>query len=106
KILHDKGLSTGVGDEGGFAPTLPGERPHEQVLMTIMQAISDAGYKPGRDIFLALDCAASEFVAKDRGYNFEGKVLTSKEMISIYSQWLDQYPIISIEDGLSEHDWE
>jgi enolase len=106
KILHDKGLSTGVGDEGGFAPNLPGDRPHEQVLMTIMQAITEAGYKPGRDIYLALDCAASEFVAKGQGYNFEGKVISSKEMISLYSQWAEQYPIISIEDGLSEHDWD
>ena len=106
KILHDKGLSTGVGDEGGFAPMFEGAKPHEQVLQCIMTAITTAGYKPGRDIFLALDCAASEFVAKGAGYNFEGKVLTSKEIISLYSQWLDQYPIISIEDGLSEHDWE
>ena len=105
KILHDKGLSTGVGDEGGFAPFF-----RASVRMSkcsdIMQAITDAGYKPGRDIFLALDSAASEFVAKGQGYHFEGKTLTSKEMISLYSQWADQYPIISIEDGLSEHDWE
>ncbi len=106
KIQHDKGLSTGVGDEGGFAPKLEGDRQHEQVLTNIMQAITDTGYKPGRDIFLAIDAAASEFVAKGQGYHFEGKVLSSKEMISLYSQWVDQYPIISIEDGLSEHDWE
>jgi enolase len=106
KILHDKGLSTGVGDEGGFAPMLEGARSHEQVLSTIMQAISDAGYKPGRDIFLALDCAASEFGNGRDGYQFEGKTVSSQEMIKLYSQWVDQYPIISIEDGLSEHDWE
>jgi enolase len=106
KILHDKGLSTGVGDEGGFAPKFEGEKTHEQVLSTIMQAIAEAGYKPGRDIYLALDCAASEFVAGKDGYNFEGKTVSSKEMNSLYSQWVDQYPIISIEDGLSEHDWD
>jgi enolase len=110
KILHDKGLSTGVGDEGGFAPMFEGERPHEQALQNIMQAITDAGYKPGRDIYLALDCAASEFTAASQGgaqgYAFEGKTLSSKEMNTLYSQWLDQYPIISIEDGLAEHDWE
>jgi enolase len=106
KILHDKGLSTGVGDEGGFAPMLEGARAHEQVLSNIMQAISDAGYKAGRDIFLALDCAASEFGNGRDGYQFEGKTVSSQEMIKLYSQWVDQYPIISIEDGLSEHDWE
>jgi enolase len=106
KILHDKGLSTGVGDEGGFAPMFEGERAHEQVLQNIMQAISDAGYKSGRDIFLALDCAASEFGNGREGYKFEGKTLSSQELIKLYSQWVDQYPIISIEDGLSEHDWE
>jgi enolase len=108
KILHDKGLATGVGDEGGFAPNFSGDKPHEQVLTAILQAISDAGYKAGRDIFLALDCAASEFVSKEAGggYDFEGKKKSSKEMIDLYSQWVDVYPIISIEDGLAEHDWE
>lgn len=108
KILHDKGLSTGVGDEGGFAPFFEGERPHEQALSAIVQAISDAGYKPGRDIFLALDSAASEFT--DGGnvgwYRFEDKKISSKDLITLYSQWAERYPIISIEDGLSEHDWE
>ncbi|MGZ3698346.1 MAG: phosphopyruvate hydratase [Bdellovibrionota bacterium] len=106
KILHDKGLSTGVGDEGGFAPVFEGERPHEQALTAIMQAIEDAGYRPGTDVFLALDCAASEFSAGVGAYNFEGKRLSSKEMIGIYSQWVEAYPILSIEDGLSEHDWD
>lgn len=106
KILHDKGLSTGVGDEGGFAPVFEGDKPHEQALQAIMQAISDAGYKSGRDIYLALDCAASEFTAGRDGYQFEGKKRTSKEMISLYSQWVETYPILSIEDGLSEHDWD
>ena len=112
KILHAKGLSTGVGDEGGFAPSVPGEKPHTQVLELIMQAIREAGYKPGSDIFLALDCAASEFGASDPQskekvtYTFEGKKLSSQEMIQVYSQWVETYPILSIEDGLSEHDWE
>ncbi|MCM2323869.1 MAG: phosphopyruvate hydratase [Oligoflexia bacterium] len=106
KILHDKGLSTGVGDEGGFAPVFEGDRPHEQAITAIMQAITDAGYKPGSDIYLALDCAASEFCDENRQYNFEGKKRSAKEMVALYSQWVDTYPIISIEDGLSEHDWE
>jgi enolase len=113
KILHDKNLSTGVGDEGGFAPMFTGDHPHEQALSAIMTAIEDAGYKAGTDIFLALDCAASEFVAEgssktggDIFYNFEGKKRSSQEMIAQYSQWAEVYPIISIEDGLSEHDWE
>jgi enolase len=110
KILHDKGLSTGVGDEGGFAPMFEGEKPHEQALSAIMQAIQDAGYRPGGDIFLALDCAASEYSQKNAAgevfYNFEGQRLSSKEMIGVYSQWVQTYPILSIEDGLSEHDWD
>jgi enolase len=111
RILHEKHLSTGVGDEGGFAPSLPGGNPHETVIQTILAAITEAGYKPGSDIFLALDCAASEFVDKSKGdadnvhYSFEGASRSSKEMIALYSQWVDKYPIISIEDGLSEHDW-
>ncbi len=105
KILHDKGLSTAVGDEGGFAPVFEGEKPHEQALMVIMQAISDAGYKPGTDIFLALDAAASEFSNRENIYQFEGKRLSSEEMTSLYSQWCKEFPIVSIEDGLSEHDW-
>ncbi len=106
KILHAKGLSTGVGDEGGFAPMFEGEKPHEQALMAIMRAISDAGYRPGTDIFLALDSAASEFVDKQQGYRFEGAHRSSEEMVKIYAQWTEAYPIISIEDGLSEHDWD
>jgi enolase len=108
KILHDKGLSTGVGDEGGFAPVFEGERPHEQALQAIMQAIEDAGYQPGRDIFLALDCAASEFADRNQvgSYRFEGRKVSAKELIETYQQWTAAYPILSIEDGLSEHDWE
>lgn len=106
KILHAKGLSTGVGDEGGFAPAIPGENPHQQVLELIQQAIREAGYQPGKDIFLALDCAASEFSPEKGVYDFEGKKRKSSEMIEIYSQWVEKYPILSIEDGLSEHDWD
>jgi enolase len=106
KILHGKGLSTGVGDEGGFAPAIPGENPHQQVLELIQQAIREAGYQPGKDIFLALDCAASEFSPEKGMYEFEGRRRKSSEMIEIYSQWVEKYPILSIEDGLSEHDWE
>jgi enolase len=107
KILHDKGLATGVGDEGGFAPAFTGENTHEQAIQAIMMAIDDAGYKAGRDIFLALDCAASEFIDGDPGrYKFEGHRMSSKEMIALYSQWAETYPILSIEDGLSEHDWD
>jgi enolase len=105
KILHSKGLSTGVGDEGGFAPSIPGENPHQQVLELILTAIREAGYQPGKDIFLALDCAASEFSPKAGEYSFEGRTRSASEMIKIYSQWVDQYPILSIEDGLAEHDW-
>ena len=105
KILHDRGLSTGVGDEGGFAPAIDDDKPHEQALTFILQAISDAGYKPGKDIFLALDCAASEFSDGKGTYQFEGKRLSSEEMVAFYADWAQRFPIISIEDGLSEHDW-
>ncbi len=105
KILHQQGLSTGVGDEGGFAPQFTGAKPHDQALIAISQAVSDAGYKLGEQIFLALDAAASEFTAGKEGYQFEGQNVTSEEMISTYGQWAKNFPIISIEDGLSEHDW-
>lgn len=109
KILHSKGLSTGVGDEGGFAPVFEGEQPHEQALSAIVQAISDAGYKPGKDIYLALDAAASEFIDRSVtsgiAYSFEGKRLSSGDMVKTYARWAETYPIISVEDGLSEHDW-
>lgn len=110
KILHERGLSTGVGDEGGFAPAVPGANPHEQVLKLIMEAIAGAGYQAGKQVFLALDCAASEFVAKGSPkdapkYAFEGKDRTASEMNAIYAEWVGKYPIVSIEDGLAEHDW-
>jgi len=106
KILHQKGLATGVGDEGGFAPVFPGDKPHEQALTVVTQAISEAGYKPGVNIFLAVDAAASEFSQGKNTYQFEGKTLSSKEMIAVYEHWIQKFPIISIEDGLAEHDWE
>jgi len=110
KILHDQGLSTGVGDEGGFAPVFKGANPHEQAIQSIMTAIAKAGYKAGENMFLALDCAASEFASKHGApnvtYAFEGKQLSAQEMTAVYQQWFDRYPIVSIEDGLAEHDWE
>ncbi len=105
KILQKQGLSTGVGDEGGFAPQFTGAKPHEQALTAICQAISDSGYQLGEQVFLALDSAASEFTDGQGGYHFEGQTLTSEQMIATYGQWAKQFPIISIEDGLSEHDW-
>ena len=102
-ILKKKGLATSVGDEGGFAPNLKG---NEQALELIVQAIKKAGYKPGKDIFIALDPAASEFYEKGK-YNLasEKKKLTSDKMIALYRKWIKAYPIVSIEDGLAEDDW-
>jgi enolase len=100
-ILKSKKLSTSVGDEGGFAPNL---NSNEEALGLIIEAIKAAGYIPGKDISLALDCAASSF-CKDGKYTFEGSQKTSADLIAIYEGWLERYPILSIEDGLSEHDW-
>ncbi|MFZ1804198.1 MAG: phosphopyruvate hydratase [Nitrospira sp.] len=103
-LLKKKGLNTAVGDEGGFAPDL---QSNEEALSLISQAIKEAGYKVGRDIALALDCAASEFYDKGR-YVLEAEKnpeRSSDEMISYYAKLLDRYPILSIEDGLSELDW-
>jgi enolase len=103
-LLKKKGLSTAVGDEGGFAPDL---QSNEEALSLIMQAIEDAGYRPGKDIALALDCAASELYDKGR-YVLEAEKnpeRSSDEMVSYYAKLLDRYPILSIEDGLSELDW-
>lgn len=100
-ILKSKKLSTSVGDEGGFAPSL---NSNEEALSLIIEAIKKAGYLPGKDISLALDCAASSF-CKDGKYTFEGAQKTSADLIAIYEGWLERYPILSIEDGLSEHDW-
>ncbi len=106
KVLQEKGLGTGVGDEGGFAPNLSS---NEEALSTIVEAVKQAGYKPGEDILLALDPAATEFYDKDsKTYKLEGegKELTSNEMIDFYKDLVEKYPIISIEDGLEEEDWE
>ncbi|MFH1354876.1 MAG: phosphopyruvate hydratase [Candidatus Omnitrophota bacterium] len=100
-LLKSKKLSTSVGDEGGFAPNLTS---NQEALDLILQAIENAGYKPGKDISLALDCAASSF-CRDGSYRFDGSEKTSADLIKIYEQWLGKYPILSIEDGLSEHDW-
>ncbi len=104
KILHSKGLSTTVGDEGGFAPSLPS---NEAAIEIIMEAIQNAGYIAGKDIYIALDVAATELY-KDGKYHLEreGKILSSDEMISFYENWCSKYPIISIEDGLAEDDWD
>ena len=104
-VLKEKKQSTNVGDEGGFAPNLP---THEAVLDTILQAVERAGYKPGQDIVLALDAAASEFYdAKRNVYHFEstGENKTSEQMVAYWEKLTSSYPIVSIEDGLSEDDW-
>jgi len=100
-LLRAKGLSTAVGDEGGFAPKL---RRSEEALKLLLEAIEGCGYRPGDDVALALDAAASEFSA-DNNYDFEGKKLASAQLIEIYEHWLDKFPLISIEDGLAEEDW-
>lgn len=104
KVLKDKGLSTSVGDEGGFAPNL---KSNEEALEVILLAIEKAGYKPGDEILIALDVASSEFYDKDKKtYKIEGKEIGSDEMIRILENFVNKYPIISIEDGLSEFDWD
>jgi enolase len=100
-VLKQHGLSTGVGDEGGFAPEL---EHNKAALDLIMEAIGKAGFTPGRDIALAIDAAATEFHGDD-GYTFEGGAKTSAEMAGIYSDWLGAYPIVSLEDPLAEDDW-
>jgi len=108
KILHDRGLSTAVGDEGGFAPTFEGT---EDGVETILQAIKKAGYTPGEQICLAFDCAASEFY-KDGKYDYtkfegeKGAIRTSAEQAEYLAQLTEKYPVISIEDGMAEDDWE
>jgi len=103
KILAAKGKSTAVGDEGGFAPDLSNNM---EALELLMEAIVAAGYKPGEEIFMALDVAATEFYDEEsKTYKFEGKSLSSKEMTAVYKEMVDKYPIISIEDGYAEEDW-
>ena len=104
KIIHDKGMSTAVGDEGGFAPNVAS---HEAAIQLILEAIEKAGYTAGEQIALGLDCAASEFY-KDGKYHLEGEGLTlsAEEWTNVLSTWVDKYPIISIEDGMGEGDWD
>jgi len=104
-VLKDKKLSTAVGDEGGFAPNL---ESNEHALQVIVEAIEKAKYKPGQDVYIALDAAASEFF-EDGKYRFKkssGQILSSQEIVDFYVKLVDKYPIISIEDGLSEDDWD
>jgi enolase len=106
KVLHDQGLSTNVGDEGGFAPNI---KSNEEAIEIVLKAIERAGYKPGKDIFIALDPAASEFYdEKTKTYHFKkssGKKLKPEEMADYWINWSKKYPIISLEDGMAESDW-
>jgi len=104
KIIHDKGMPTSVGDEGGFAPNVAS---HEAAIQLILEAIDKAGYEAGRQVAIGLDCAASEFY-KDGKYQLEGEglTLTAPEWTDILASWCDKYPIISIEDGMHEGDWD
>jgi enolase len=106
KVLKDKNYSTNVGDEGGFAPNL---KSNEEAIESVLAAIEKAGYKPGEDIFIAMDAAASEFyIEKENVYHFKkssGKKLSPSEMVDYWADWAKKYPILSIEDGLAEDDW-
>lgn len=105
-VLKAKGYSTNVGDEGGFAPNI---KSNEEAIETVLKAIETAGYKPGEDIYIAMDAAASEFYKEDeKVYHFHqstGDKLSSSDMVNYWSQWTSKYPILSIEDGLAEDDW-
>ena len=105
-VLKSKGLSTNVGDEGGFAPNI---KSNEEAIQIVIQAIEKAGYRPGEDIYIAMDAAASEFYVEDeKVYHFKkstGDKLTSSQMVDFWADWVKKYPIISIEDGLHEDDW-
>jgi enolase len=106
KVLHDAGLSTNVGDEGGFAPNI---KSNEEAIEIVLKAIEKAGFKPGEDVFIAMDAATSEFFdAKTNMYTFKkssGKSISSDEMVEYWATWAKKYPIISIEDGMAEDDW-
>ncbi|WP_413582461.1 phosphopyruvate hydratase [Bdellovibrio sp. HCB288] len=102
KILGKKGLTTAVGDEGGFAPKLGS---NQEALDLIMNAIVDAGYDPGQNVFLGLDVAATEMY-KDGKYQFDGSLITPNELLKVYQGWAEKYPLITIEDGFSEDDWD
>jgi len=104
-VLKSKGMSTNVGDEGGFAPSLGS---NEEAIQVVIEAVEKAGFKPGHDMYIALDAASSEFFKADKGvYHFEstGEERTSAEMVAYWEEWTKKYPIISIEDGLAEDDW-
>ncbi len=105
-VLKSKGYSTNVGDEGGFAPNI---KSNEEAIEIVLKSIEEAGYKPGQDIFIAMDAASSEFYDKETGlYHFHksnGQKLSSEEMVSYWENWTGKYPIVSIEDGLDEDDW-
>ncbi len=105
-VLSAKGYATSVGDEGGFAPNL---KSNEEAIQVIIEAIEKAGYKAGDDVRIGMDAAASEFFDKELGkYNLkgEGRILTSEELIDLYAEWVEKYPIVTIEDGLDENDWD
>jgi enolase len=103
KLLSSRGKATNVGDEGGFAPSLESA---DEAIGIVLEAIGKAGYKAGEQIFLALDCAASEFFDKaTQTYKYEGKHRSSAEMVELYASWVANYPLVSIEDGLAEDDW-
>ena len=106
-VLMKKGMSTNVGDEGGFAPNM---KSNEEAIVTVLEAIEKAGYRPGEDIYIAMDAAASEFYNAEEGmYHFKkstGDKLTSSQMVDYWADWAKRYPILSIEDGLSEDDWD
>ncbi len=104
KGLKDKGLTTAVGDEGGFAPKIG---TNEEAVQFVVRAIEAAGYAPGKDVFVALDCAASEFFDKKSGkYTFDKKPMTGAELVAVYQKLTETYPIVSIEDGCAEDDWD
>ncbi|HJL19467.1 MAG TPA: phosphopyruvate hydratase [Sandaracinaceae bacterium LLY-WYZ-13_1] len=104
KLLKERGLATSVGDEGGFAPRLD---TNQAALEVVLEAIEKAGYAPGEQISLALDCAASEFYDADGGrYTFDGRSVGASELVDVYAEYCDRFPIVSIEDGLDENDWD
>lgn len=106
KVLKSKGYSTNVGDEGGFAPNI---KSNEEAIEIVLKSIEAAGYKPGEQIFIAMDAASSEFYNKEKGryvfHKSDNRELTSEEMADYWNTWVDKYPIVSIEDGLDENDW-
>ncbi len=105
-VLKKKGYSTNVGDEGGFAPNIPS---NEEAIETVLKAIEEAGYKPGKDIYIAMDAATTEFYNEKTGlYTFkksDGREMDSSAMVAYWQEWTDKYPIISVEDGMAEDDW-